>query len=901
MSTYIRSEKKYFQEVTSSLAFVLINDQDEIVSCSPRGTDYLASPQLTPMASILSVVEPSLRPPLTVALAQSRHAESTVAFSHTRLHENGSHTDLLVTIRPLQAGMENRLRMILFDVANHAEKEKVSVTTANEALISDLYAELMRSRDEFHRLTLDNEETVNNLASLNEELYSINEELRTTSNELQLNKDSLEAGNVLLSEMVSRISKANDDLENFVEATELSLVFVDLDMRIIRFTAPARTVFRVIPSDIGRPLVDISHSLKYKNLEADIKSVLHKREKIEREVQSINGTWFCLRVIPYTDDASEIVGAIVILLDISLRKQAEENLRSGEQRWRAALEATGDGIWEWDIASNRCSFSPAWRKILGYGPDDIAGGMVQEWQMLIHPEDRAEVARAIEACGSGEPGWFSHEYRIKCKNGHWTWVLSRGAVVERGHDGKAKRLIGTLSDISHKKNAEHEIWYRANYDSLTGLPNRSFFLDRLNYEVMHGKRLGQAFAVMFIDLDRFKEVNDLHGHGAGDLLLRIVSDALKAAVRESDTVARLGGDEFTVLLTGTTDSAQVELIAEEILRRLSEPMNVAGNAFHISASIGITFFPKDASSMNDLIRNADQAMYVAKNAGRNCCRFFSQKMQDEVITRIRITNDLHDASNGQLQLVFHPIVDLRTGNIAKAEALLRWKHPTRGLLQPDHFIHLAEEAGLINRIGDWVFTEAATAALRLGNVCSGQFQVSINKSPLEFSSKKNLPKLDWIMHLKEIGLDPRSCIIEITEGLLLHATNETMELIASFREAGIQFALDDFGTGYSSMSYLANYNVDYLKIDKSFVTRCGENLASGAIVETMILLAHKLGLKVVAEGVESWEQHEWLRAAGCDYSQGFLYSLPVEIDALEEMVRESFRKSSLLQFSSAGR
>jgi len=405
---------------------------------------------------------------------------------------------------------------------------------------------------------------------------------------------------------------------------------------------------------------------------------------------------------------------------------------------------------------------------------------------------------------------------------------------------------------------------------------------------MHAKRSAQSFAMMFIDLDRFKEVNDLHGHAAGDLLLRIVADALKASVRESDTVARLGGDEFTVLLPGATDSAQVELIAGEILSRLAEPTNITGHCFHISASIGITFFPRDASSATDLIRNADQAMYVAKKAGRNCCRFFSQKMQDEIITRIRITNDLHDASNGQLQLCFHPIIEMDTGKIAKAEALLRWKHPTRGLLQPDHFIPLAEEAGLINRIGDWVFTEAANAALRMKNSCSGQFQISINKSPLELSSKKNLPKMDWIMHLEEIGLDPGSCIIEITEGLLLHATSETMELIHSFRQAGIQFALDDFGTGYSSMSYLANYNVDYLKIDKSFVALCGENSSSSAIVEAMILLAHRLGLKVVAEGVETQEQHDWLRDAGCDYSQGFLYSRPLEIDALEALVRQSF-------------
>ena len=485
-----------------------------------------------------------------------------------------------------------------------------------------------------------------------------------------------------------------------------------------------------------------------------------------------------------------------------------------------------------------------------------------------------------------EQGWFSHEYRIRCKDGHWKWVLSRGAVVERDQHGQATRVIGTLSDISQKKMAEHEIWYRANYDHLTALPNRSFFLDRLEYEVVQSRRSAQPFAVMFIDLDRFKEVNDLHGHNAGDLLLRIVADELKASVRASNTVARLGGDEFTVILPSLADPLQLELIAEEILRKLSAPIELAGHVVHISASVGVTFFPRDADTSNDLVRNADQAMYVAKNAGRNCCRFFSQDMQDEAIARISITNDLHEAIDGQLKLCFQPIVDMRSGEIVKAEALLRWSHPTRGLIQPDKFIHLAEEAGLIGRIGDWVFAEAATASLRLGNVLGRPFQVSINKSPLELSPSDNTPRMDWIAFLDNIGLDAGNIVIEITESLLLHASARVTDRISSLRRAGLQFALDDFGTGYSSMSYLTNYNVDFLKIDQSFVSCSEGSAASVAIAETMIILAHKLGLKVVAEGVERAEQHEWLRAAGCDYSQGFLYSHPLELDAFEQLVLE---------------
>ena len=444
--------ESYLQEIMSNLAFALINRQDEILFCSPRAIPFLEAQHIPPRTDILKAVHTLLQPPLSVALADSRHSDSTVAFCHHQPDDNGKQRRLLITIRPFQSpGMETGIRMILFDAVEPTEEEHSSVKAPNQNLVSDLYAELMRSRDEFHRLTRDNEETVNSLASLNEELYLINEELRITSDELKTNRHSLEAGNAPLVEMIFKINKANDDLENFVEATELALIFVDLDKRIIRFTAPARKVFRIQAGDVGRPVVDISHCLKYKTLEDDVKTVLARHEKVEREVQGMDGTWFCLRVIPYMSDDANAVGAIIILVDISLRKQAEENLRSGEQRWRAALEATGDGVWEWDIPSNTCSLSPAWRRILGYGPDEIVAGVLEEWQALIHADDRAEVAKDIEGCGNSEPGWFSHEYRIKCRDGHWKWVLSRGAVVERAHDGKAKRLIGTLSDISHKK------------------------------------------------------------------------------------------------------------------------------------------------------------------------------------------------------------------------------------------------------------------------------------------------------------------------------------------------------------------------------------------------------------------------------------------------------------------
>jgi len=881
-------EEPYRKAMAENLAFALLNGSDEVQFVSPRALPYfnrrdiatrpfaLASVALAPQAELLATLVRARRTGL-IAHSQALQLRRGDIADEIRVSAQAiSDADLdpgavILIFEPLEAG----------DVGGCVAADPLS----SQSIISDLYAELMLSRDEFHRLTIEHEETVSNMATLNEELYSINEELRSASTELEANRDTLEAGNAALTEMVNRVTKSNNDLENFVGATELALIFVDANLRISRYTSPATTVFKLLPKDVGRPLLDIAHKLEYRSLGPDLEAAL-QQHKVDREVRSNSGKWYSLRIVPYLSPDNQATGAVITLIDISMRKEAEENLRTGEQRWRMALEAAGDGIWDWNVVSNKSLLSPAWRRILGYDSDELSSGTPGEWEALIHPEDQPGVLENIRACAKGEPGWFSHEYRIRCKDGHWKWVLSRGAVVERDHRGQATRVIGTLSDISQKKVAEHEIWYRANYDHLTALPNRSFFLDRLEYEVVQARRAGTPFALMFIDLDRFKEVNDLHGHSAGDLLLRIVADELRGSVRESDTVARLGGDEFTVILPALANPLQLELIAAQILRKLSDPIQLAGNVVHISASIGVTCFPRDADNSGDLVRNADQAMYVAKNAGRNCCRFFSQDMQDKAIARISITNDLHDAIDGQLKLYFQPIIDMVTGEIVKAEALLRWSHPTRGLIQPDKFIHLAEEAGLIGRIGDWVFTQAAAAALRLGNVLGMPFQVSINKSPLELSSPDSLPELDWLAFLERLGLDTSSIVIEITEGLLLQATPTVNERISLLRRAGIQFALDDFGTGYSSMSYLTNYNVDFLKIDQSFVNCGRDNTAGKAIAETMIILAHKLGLKVVAEGVELAEQHDWLRAAGCDFSQGFLYAYPLELDAFEDLLRQ---------------
>ncbi len=445
-----------------------------------------------------------------------------------------------------------------------------------------------------------------------------------------------------------------------------------------------------------------------------------------------------------------------------------------------------------------------------------------------------------------------------------------------GADGEVHRRVMIFSNIAEIKQAEAIIWKQANFDRLTDLPNRQMFHDRLEQSIRKSRRTGSRTGLLFLDLDRFKEINDTLGHAMGDELLKEAARRLSGCVRQSDTVARLGGDEFTVLLDDIREPRDVERLTRNILRRLAEPFRLGVETVFISTSIGITFYPDDAADAESLLNNADQAMYAAKAEGRNRSCYFTLSMQEQAQTRMRLVNDLHLAlDQSQFSLDFQPIVDLASGRIAKAETLLRWHHPVRGLVSPNEFIPLAEETGIIRSIGDWVFCEATRQVAEWRRQYGLDMQVSVNISPAQLRHE-GLDHVFWRSHLDTLGLSPRQVIVEITEGLLIDSGDERIQRqLDAFRDAGMQVALDDFGTGYSSLSYLRKFNIDFLKIDQSFVANLSPDGPDLALCEAVILLAHKLGLRVVAEGIESREQYELLAAAGCDYGQGYLFARPL--------------------------
>ena len=453
-------------------------------------------------------------------------------------------------------------------------------------------------------------------------------------------------------------------------------------------------------------------------------------------------------------------------------------------------------------------------------------------------------------------------------------------------EGLPFRYVATLSDITDKIRSEETIWRQANFDMLTGLSNRYTLYRQLDDEINQGRPDTTSLCVLYIDLDQFKEVNDTLGHQVGDLLLVEVAARISACAGQSATTARLGGDEFAIILFQRSHADQVAPIAQRIIDKLNAPFKLVEDQrdIYISASVGLAFYPADATDAEDLLKKAEQAMYAAKNAGRNRFNFYTSGLQEKAQQRLNLLQDLREAiAEQQFLLYFQPIVDMSSGRVVKAEALLRWQHPLRGIINPIEFIPLAEETGLIIAIGDWAFKQAAYWAKQWVGAGGSDFQISVNMSPVQFKDEATKISV-WLDYLQQLGLSGKHLVIEITEGLLLDVTPTISKKLLAFRDAGIQVSIDDFGTGYSALSYLKKFHIDYLKIDQSFVHDMTFDASDAALSEAIVVMAHKLGLKVVAEGVETEQQHNLLLQFGCDYGQGYWYDQPLTADLFGKLL-----------------
>ena len=585
-----------------------------------------------------------------------------------------------------------------------------------------------------------------------------------------------------------------------------------------------------------------------------------------------------------------------VLQNITEGKLARMALLDSENRWKLALESSGDGVWDWHIPSGVEFYSKRLIEMYGFEECEVTH-TPRALDQRTHPDDRAQMELDRNWHLRGLTSTYHNEHRVRCKDDSWKWVLSRGMVISRDDAGQPLRMIGTHTDITKRKDAEALIRQQAFFDALTGLPNRRMLRDRLEQEIKRCKRDGQQLAILFIDLDHFKEVNDTLGHDSGDQLLVEAAKRIQDCVREADTVARMGGDEFTVILTEISHTDHLEPLLEKLLRSMDALFQIGDEQVFVSASIGITLYPLDGSQIEDLYKNADQALYVAKGEGRNRFSFFTPALQEAAQTRVRLANDLRTAlADKQFRVLYQPIVELSTGSIHKAEALIRWQHPKRGLVSPAAFIPIAESSGMIVDIGEWVFQQAAAQVQKWRQTLHPDFQISVNRSPVQFRHCDS-GQASWGLQMQAMGLAGEALVVEITEGLLLDTSEVVGEQLLAMGDAGIKVSLDDFGTGYSSLAYLQKFDIDFIKIDQSFVRHLIADSTDLVLCKAIIVMAHALGMQVIAEGVETELQRELLSAAGCDYAQGYLFARPMDGAAFEALVglREAAPERALFQ------
>ncbi len=545
------------------------------------------------------------------------------------------------------------------------------------------------------------------------------------------------------------------------------------------------------------------------------------------------------------------------------------------------FQNTNEAILITDAENNIIAVNPSFTRITGYSLHEVIGKNPSILSSGRH--DRAFYETMWnEIVSTGQ--WVGEIWNRRKSGEIYLERISINVILNP--DGTIHRRIAIFSDISDQKAALDKIEQLAYFDQLTHLPNRKLFHDRLAQEIRKAQRDKTTVALLFIDLDHFKEVNDVLGHHIGDMLLVEAASRIRKTMRDYDTLARLGSDEFTVILPTLHDSLDIEYIAQKIISCLSEPFLLQGHEAFVSASIGIALYPNDATTAAHLIKNADQAMYAAKNYGRSRFHFFTQALQDASELRVRLANDLRYAlRTGQFEVYYQPIINLESGDIYKAEALLRWKHPEHGYISPAAFIPIAEDTGTIHEIGDWVFVQAALQVKHLRKIVRPDFQISINKSPVQFIGDKNKHR-HWIEKLNEFDLPGDSIAIEITEGLLVSEDSKVIEKLMNLQDHGFAVAIDDFGTGYSSLAYLKKFDIDYLKIDQSFIRNLDSGSADYALCEAIVVMAHKLGLKVIAEGIETEWQRDLLKQIGCDYGQGYLFSRPVPANEFEALLHQ---------------
>jgi diguanylate cyclase (GGDEF)-like protein/PAS domain S-box-containing protein len=672
----------------------------------------------------------------------------------------------------------------------------------------------------------------------------------------------------------AELRKTTEQLQAVIEAAPIAMLASDASGRITMWNPGAERMFGWQAQEVlGNPapiipeeLADEGRAMRSANFRGE-----HVRE-VETVRQRKDGSRIAVQIsaAPIFDASGEIAGGMAMYVDITARKQAEEEKRRSEERFRALVQNVSDLIAICDASGRLTYVSPAIAGILGMSVDEATGATLHR---LVHPEDVPSLDDCLTRVVGTEGGSLATELRFQHHGGLWRHVDLH--MTNRLNDPAITGIILNGRDITERHSFEQELARQAFYDTLTGLPNRNLFMDRLRHALARQQRSKLMAGLLFVDLDNFKVINDSLGHAAGDALLHATGQRIIASVRESDTVARLSGDEFTVLLEDIESASDATDVAQRIFQSLRRPVHLDGREAFVSASIGIALTDQEDSEPEVLLRNADAAMHSAKRAGRDRFALYTPVMHARAMQRLELETELRHALRRQEFLLhYQPEIDIATGEVIGAEALIRWNRPGHGFVNPSEFIPIAEETGLIVEIGRWTLREACRTARQWHAARSNcqQVIVSVNLSARQFQDESL--SSDVVSALRDAGLPPECLALEITESAVMEDVDSAVATLRALKDLGVLVMIDDFGTGYSSLAYLKRFPVDFLKIDRTFIHEIDASPNDAAIVSAMITLSHALGIRVVAEGVETQAQLGRLRMLGCDVGQGYLFARP---------------------------
>jgi two-component system CheB/CheR fusion protein len=864
---------------------VLVTLDGEIVEVFGDCSGFLSIRKGKANFNIYNLISPTIRAELRAFVHRVSKNKSSAYSSPFKLNIAGK--EGVYRVATHYAGDQNKaesdLLLVSFETVAVYESKPEHLLSPNlhaTARVIELEQELVLNRENLQTVIEELETTNEELQALNEEAQAANEELQASNEELETTNEELQASNEELitvnDELNSRtleLTKSNNDLSNVLNSLYKAILLIDTHLMVTRFNQIALNFFD-IPVDNLASLTTIHSRYEMPELLKHVQQVIKFGQICEYEFKGDAQQYFLMRLTPYHDQNSQVsvvTGVVITIFDISEKKEADDKLKL----WASVFKYAAEGSIITDANNLIIAVNPAFSKITGYAPEDVIGKNPRILSSGQQPKDFYQ--RMWDDLLTN--GTWQGELHNRRKNGElYTEFLSINLLKEE--DGKVTRHIGVFSDITESKNALQIIEHQANYDGLTGLPNRNLIQERVRQLIVHARHDQKHFAVMFMDLDDFKAVNDSLGHLAGDELIFITASRISAVLRDTDTVGRLGGDEFIVLVDDDISPSGIVSVALKILEAIRQPTQIAGHTVQTSASIGITVFPIDGDSDHILMKNADSAMYEAKHKGRNTYCFFTPKMQEEADKRQWVISELtHSLINHHMRIHYQPIIDVTTRQVAGAEALIRWQHPEKGLIYPDQFIPIAEHNGVISKMSEWLIGQCLQDAQNLQDKFAKDFHIALNISMAEFLSQDHM---EWLIStLKSHPLAQAGLItLELTESIKLIDKQDYKILLDRLKACGCNIALDDFGTGQSSLSYLKQVPVDIIKIDKSFVRDIATDPNDAAMVLAILQMAKAFNLSTVAEGVEDANQLNFLINNGCHYVQGYLLGKPMPYEAL---------------------